>query len=54
MMGRIGDKAFVSSLIHVLRRADSMGYINSDAIRAKNALDDSADKIILVQLKTNN
>jgi preprotein translocase subunit SecA len=50
-MGRIGNKAFVPNLIHVLRNSDSMDYIYSDAIRAMNALDDSADENILTAIK---
>jgi HEAT repeat protein len=51
IMGRIGNEAFVPNLIHVLRKSDSMDYIYSDAIRAVNALDDSADGIILAAIK---
>jgi hypothetical protein len=51
IMGRIGNKAFVPNLIHVLRNSDSMDYIYSDAIRAMNALDDSADENILAAIK---
>jgi hypothetical protein len=51
MMGRIGNEAFVPNLIHVLRRSDNMDYIYSDAIRAMNALDDSADEIILAAIE---
>ena len=51
IMGRIGNKAFVPNLIHVLRNSDSMDYIYSDAIRAMNALDDSADENILTAIK---
>jgi hypothetical protein len=51
MMGRIGNEAFVPNLTHVLRRSDSMDYIYSDAIRAMNALDESADEIILVAIE---
>ena len=50
-MCRIGNKAFVPNLIHVLRNSDSMDYIYSDAIRAMNALDDSADENILAAIK---
>jgi len=51
IMGRIGNKAFVPELVHVLRKSDSMDYIYSDAIRAMNALDESADEIILTAIK---
>lgn len=51
IMGRIGNEAFVPNLINVLRNSDSLDYIYSDAIRAMNALDDSADKIILAAIK---
>jgi SEC-C motif-containing protein len=51
MMGRLGNEAFVPNLIHVLRRSDSMDFIYSDAIRAMNALDDSADEIILAAIE---
>jgi HEAT repeat protein len=51
MMGRIGNEEFVPNLIHVLRNSDNMDYIYSDAIRAMNALDDSADEIILAAIK---
>ena len=47
LMGRIGNAEFVPDLIHVLRDSDSMDYIHSDAIKAMNALDDSADDIII-------
>jgi hypothetical protein len=53
MMGRIGNKDFVPDLIHVLKKSDSMDYIYSDAIRAMNALEESADKIILAAIKNN-
>ena len=51
MMGRIGNEAFVPNLIHVLRSSDSMDYIYGDAIRALNALDESADEIILAAIE---
>ena len=51
MMGRIGNEEFVPDLIHVLRTSDSMDYIYSDAIRAMNALDDTADEVILAAIK---
>jgi len=51
MMGRIGNEAFAPNLIDVLRRSDSMDYIYSDAISAMNALDDSADEIILAAIE---
>jgi hypothetical protein len=51
MMGRIGNKDFVPDLIHVLKKSDSMDYIYSYAIRAMNALEKSADDIILAAIK---
>jgi hypothetical protein len=51
MMGRIGNEEFVSDLIHVLCNSDSMDYVYDDAIRAMNALEESADEIILVAIK---
>jgi hypothetical protein len=51
MMGRIGNEEFVPNLIQVLRNADSMDYIYSDAIRAMNAMEESADEIILAAIK---
>jgi hypothetical protein len=51
MMGRIGHKEFVPNLIHVLSNSDSMDYIYNDAIRAVNALDESADEILLAAIK---
>ena len=51
IMSRIGNEEFVPDLIHVLRISDSMDYIYSDAIRAMNALEESADVIILAAIK---
>ena len=51
IMGRIGNNAFVPDLIHVLRKSDSLDYIYSDAIKAMNALDESADENILSAIK---
>jgi HEAT repeat protein len=51
IMGRIGNEEFVPDLIYVLRISDSMDYIYSDAIRAMNALEESADVIILAAIK---
>jgi hypothetical protein len=51
MMGRIGNKEFVPDLMHVLRNSDSMDYIYDDAIRAMNALDESADEILLAAIE---
>jgi hypothetical protein len=53
MMGRIGNKEFVSDLIRVLNNADSLDYIYSDAIRAMNSLDETADEIIITAIKNN-
>jgi hypothetical protein len=44
VIGRIGNKVFVPNLMHILRNSDSLDYIYSDAIRAMNALDNSADE----------
>ena len=51
MMGRIGNKEFVPELIRVLCISDFMDYIYSDAIRAMNSLDESADELILAAVK---
>jgi HEAT repeat protein len=51
IMGQIGNKDFVSDLIRVLRNSDSMDYIYSDALRAIDTLDESADKSILTAIK---
>lgn len=51
IMGQIGNKNFVPDLIRVLRNSDSMDYIYSDALRAINALDESADESILTAIK---
>ena len=51
LMGQIGDEEFVPNLLHILRNADSLDYIYSDAIRAMNALDESADEIIFSAIK---
>ena len=51
MMGRIGNEEFVPSLIRVLNNSDSLDYIYSDAIRAMNALEESADEFILAAIK---
>jgi len=51
MMGRIGNEKFIHSLLRVLRDSDSMDYIYDDAIRAMNAMDESADDIILAAIK---
>ncbi len=51
MMGRIGNEEFVPDLIHVLCNSDSMDYVYDDAIRAMNALEESADEIILAAIK---
>jgi hypothetical protein len=47
LMGQIGNVAFVPTLLHILRNADSLDYIYSYSIRAMNAMDESADEIIL-------
>ena len=53
MMGEIGDKSFVPDLINVLSDSDSLDYIYSDALRAINALDESAHEMILAAIKDN-
>jgi hypothetical protein len=50
LTGRIGNKEFISDLIRVLAKSDSMDYIYSDAIKAINALDESADEIIITAI----
>jgi len=51
LMGMIGNKEFVPDLIRVLRNADSLDYIYSDALSSINALDESADESILTAIK---
>jgi HEAT repeat protein len=51
LMGMIGNKEFVPDLIRVLRNADSLDYIYSDALSSINALDESADESILTVIK---
>jgi len=51
LMGRIGAKEFVPDLMNVLCNSDSMDYIYSDALRAMNALDESADEIIITAIE---
>ena len=51
LMGQIGDRSFVPDLVGVLRNADSMDYIYSDAIASLNALDESADEDILAAIE---
>jgi len=51
IMGQIGNKDFAPELIRVLRNTDSMDYIYSDALRAINTLDESADESILNAIK---
>nr|WP_320015684.1 SEC-C metal-binding domain-containing protein [uncultured Desulfobacter sp.] len=47
IMGRIGKKEFVPALIRVLNDTDSLDYIYGTTITALNALDESADELIL-------
>ncbi len=47
LMGRIGDDAFVPDLIRVVRDSDGLSYINADATRALNGMDESAHESIL-------
>lgn len=51
MMGQIGHKDFIPDLIRVLQDSDSLDYIYNDALRAMNALDESADERILTAVK---
>jgi hypothetical protein len=51
LMGQIGNEAFVPTLLHILRSTDSLDHIYSDAITAMNALDESADEIILTAIE---
>jgi hypothetical protein len=51
LMGMIGNKEFVPDLIRVLRNADSLDYIYSEALSSINALDESADESILTAIK---
>lgn len=53
IMGRIGKKEFVPDLIRVLKDADSLDYIYGMAITALNALDESADELILNAAQNN-
>ncbi|WP_246293657.1 HEAT repeat domain-containing protein [Desulfobacter latus] len=53
IMGRIGKKDFVPDLIRVLKDADSLDYIYGMAITALNALDESADELILNAAQNN-
>lgn len=53
IMGRIGKKEFVPDLIRVLNEADSLDYIYGTAITALNALDESADELILNAAQNN-
>ncbi|MDM8536240.1 SEC-C metal-binding domain-containing protein [Desulfobacterales bacterium HSG17] len=47
MMGQIGSPDFIPALIRVLNDSGSMDYIFSDALFAINALDESADEMLL-------
>ncbi|MDM8536239.1 SEC-C metal-binding domain-containing protein [Desulfobacterales bacterium HSG17] len=51
LMGQMGNMEFVPDLIRVINNADSMSYIHGDAITAINALDESADEMILNAVK---
>ncbi len=53
IMGRIGSKEFLPDLIRVLNDADFMDYIYGDALTAINALDESADELILAAVQNN-
>jgi len=47
LMGRIGAHAFVQDLVRVIREADSLSYIHSDAVRAMISMDASAHEDLL-------
>ncbi|MDA9761828.1 SEC-C metal-binding domain-containing protein [Desulfobacterales bacterium] len=51
LMGMLGNKEFIPELFRVLRKADSLDYIYSDALSSINALDESADESILIEIK---
>ena len=51
MMGQIGDNDFIPDLIRVLQDSDSLDFIHDEALRAINALDESADERILGAIK---
>lgn len=53
LMRRIGKKEFVPDLIRVLNDADSLDYIHGYAITALNAIDESADELILNAAQNN-
>jgi len=53
IMGRIGKKEFVPDLIRVLNDVDSLDYIHGNAITALNAMDESADELILNAARNN-
>ena len=51
LMGQIGNEVFAPTLLHILRSTYSLDHIYSDAITAMNALDKSADEIILTAIE---
>lgn len=51
MMGQIGSQDFIPDLIRVLQDSDSLDYIYDDALRAMNALDESANERILTAIE---
>lgn len=51
LMKQIGNTEFIPQLIRILNKSDSMDYIYSDALRAMNALDESADEQIITAIK---
>jgi len=51
LMGMLRNKEFIAELFRVLRKADSLDYIYSDALSSINALDESADESILIAIK---
>nr|WP_319493089.1 HEAT repeat domain-containing protein [uncultured Desulfobacter sp.] len=53
IMGRIGKKEFVPDLIRVLNETDGLDIIYGDAISALNAIDESADQLILNAAQNN-
>lgn len=51
MMGEIGHGDFGPDLIRVLRETDSLDYIYNDGLGAIQALDESADEMLLAAIK---
>ena len=51
VMKQIGSVEFVPQLIRVLNNSDSLDYISGDAVRAINALDESADELLITSIR---